>query len=196
MILSDRTLQHMLLQPEAYPDPVRISPLPTRETRQIQPAGIDLRLDKTFKRYRHELNPHRRILDSENFDSDKEMITYVDDKLEINSGEFVLGTTIESVYVPRDILAKVDGRSSIGRMGLMIHITAGLIDPGFEGQITLEFYNVSPHPIVISAGARICQVSFQFMDQEADMPYGHPDLKSKYQNQRGVTGSRVQKDGE
>jgi dCTP deaminase len=196
MILSDRTLLWMLNAPHEHSDPIRIDPLPTRERRQIQPAGIDLRLGISFMKYKHDLNAHRRVLEADAFDAEKEMVRYERDSLEILPGEFVLGTTMERVYVPKNVLAKVDGRSSIGRMGLLIHITAGLIDPGFEGEITLEFYNVSRHPIVIPAGTRICQVSFQLMDFPAVMPYGHPDLKSKYQNQAGVTASRVQKDGE
>jgi len=196
MILSDRTLVWMLNSPGEFTDPIRITPLPTRERRQIQPAGVDLRLGRLFMKYKHELNAHRRWLDASKFDADQEMVTYEADSLMIQPKEFILGTTMERVYVPKDVLGKVDGRSSIGRMGLLIHITAGLIDPGFDGEITLEFYNVSNHPIVIPAETRICQISFQRMDFPAERPYGHPELKSKYQNQTGATASRVQKDGE
>jgi dCTP deaminase len=196
MILSDYTILWMLDRPDEFIDPIRITPTPTRERQQIQPASVDLRLGSTFKKYKHELNAHQRVLHVHDFDADQEMVSYSDDALKINPGEFVLGTTLERVYTPCNILGKVDGRSSLGRMGLLVHITAGLLDPGFDGEITLEFYNVSRHPIVIPVGTRICQVSFQRMDRAAVRPYGHPDLKSKYQHQVGVTASRVKKDGE
>jgi dCTP deaminase len=195
MILSDRTIMDMLLYPQEYADPIRVTPTPEKGSIQFQPASIDLRLGTGFSKYDLRIPPGTQV-HVDDFEASREMRAYEEDRLRILPGEFILGTTAERVYIPKNMLGYVDGRSSIGRMGLLIHVTAGLLDPGFEGQITLEFYNVGPRPIVIPSGTRICQVSFHTMDFPSVRPYGHPELFSKYQHQTGVTASRVRKDRE
>lgn len=103
---------------------------------------------------------------------------------------FALGSTVERIRLPATIAARVEGRSSLGRSGLMVHITAGFIDPGYDGTITLEFFNASPRPILLRPGIRICQISFFEMASPAKHPYGHPDLHSKYQGSFGVEGAK------
>lgn len=108
----------------------------------------------------------------------------------INPKEFVLGGTLEKISLPANVVARIEGKSSLARKGLMIH-TAGFIDPGFSGYLTLEITNHSEKPIDLIAGQLIAQVAFQWMDDDADRPYGHPDLGSHYQNQEGVTRSHL-----
>ena len=113
-----------------------------------------------------------------------------DDCFILHPGEFVLGSTAERVSVPDDLVARIEGKSSLGRLGLLIHSTAGFIDPGFDGHITLELANVANLPITIYPGMKIGQVSFLRMTTSADHPYGSSALGSKYQGQRGPTPSR------
>ena len=109
----------------------------------------------------------------------------------LHPGEFVLGTTLERLTLPDDIVARIEGKSSLGRLGLLIHATAGFVDPGWSnGQITLELSNVAPLPIRLWPGMKIAQLSFMRMDAPAERPYGHPELGSKYQGQKGPTPSR------
>ena len=108
----------------------------------------------------------------------------------LHPGEFVLGSTLERVGVADDLVARIDGKSSLGRLGLLIHSTAGFIDPGFDGHVTLELANVASLPITLYAGMKIGQVSFMRMTTVADAPYGKGAAGSKYQGQRGPTPSR------
>ncbi|MEM8618255.1 MAG: dCTP deaminase, partial [Actinomycetota bacterium] len=105
-------------------------------------------------------------------------------------GEFVLGSTLERIGMPNDIVGRVDGKSSLGRLGLLIHSTAGFVDPGFDGHITLELANVASLPITLYPGMRIGQISFMQMTTPADEPYGAGALGSKYHGQHGPTPSR------
>jgi dCTP deaminase len=105
-------------------------------------------------------------------------------------GDFVIATTLERVTLPNNIVAVVNGKSSLGRLGLLIHATAGFIDPGFSGQITLELSNVSRNPLLLRSGMRVCQLSCQWLDRPSQKPYGHVDLNSKYVDQDGATLSR------
>jgi dCTP deaminase len=107
----------------------------------------------------------------------------------LHPGEFVLGSTIERIGLPDDIVARVDGKSSLGRLGVLIHATAGFIDAGFNGQITLELSNVATLPIRLWPGMKIGQISFMRLDEPVERPYGHPELGSKYQNQSGPVAS-------
>ena len=111
----------------------------------------------------------------------------------LHPGEFVLGATFERIAVPDDLVARLDGKSSLGRLGLLIHSTAGFIDPGFDGQITLELSNVHILPITLYAGMKIGQISFLRMTTPADAPYGTSALGSKYHGQRGPTPSQYWK---
>lgn len=109
------------------------------------------------------------------------------DRFLIRPGEFILGTTLERVGVCPEIAARVEGKSTLGRLGLIVHSTAGFIDPGFKGNITLEMTNINSRPIILRAGMKICQVAFYRMDSPVETPYGHEKLGSHYQHQNGVT---------
>ena len=111
----------------------------------------------------------------------------------IHPGEFILGSTLENLRVPDDMVARVEGRSSYGRLGIIVHATAGYVDPGFEGDITLEIQNLGNAPVRLYPEDRVCQVVFETMTSEADNPYG--DKKdSKYMGQQGATGSRLNRE--
>jgi dCTP deaminase len=112
----------------------------------------------------------------------------------INPGEFMLACTLETVHIPADLVAQVNGKSSLGRLGLSVHITAGFIDPGFQGQITLELHNCSQKIIQLPRRMKICQLMLQRLATPAERPYGHPSRKSKYQGQTGVTPSRSERE--
>lgn len=176
MILSDSTIRDMLSSGDLVCEPLIEN--------SIQPASIDCRLDNNFLVV-EDRNMHTIDLNSE--------ILYrkiEDEFITIPPNSFLLATTMERVKLPDDLTAFVEGRSSIGRMGLFIQ-NAGWVDPGFEGQITLELYNANSLPIRLQAGRRICQLVFCKMDQKASSPYN-----GKYQGQQKTTGSRVFKDNE
>lgn len=179
---------------------------PEPELHQLQPASIDLRLGNEFKSYTY---PHfaprnGALLEALDEDEKQDLIyadrpdpegmiqTIISDSFVVTPGMFVLATTVERVEIPKDCVARVEGRSSIGRKGLIIHATAGFIDPGFQGHITLEIANLNRRGIVLRAGMRICQLSIQAMSGNVRRPYGHPELKSKYQGQVGTTTSRIE----
>lgn len=137
------------------------------ERDQIQPCSVDLKLDKTLK-----------TIKGESIDISKK--PYL-----LQPHEFILGSTKEYVKIPRDIVGRVEGRSSVGRLGLMVHVTAGFIDPGFNGNITLELYNVSDQPFKLKYNDRLCQIVFETLDR----PTGHP-YNGKYQFDEGVVTSK------
>ncbi len=139
---------------------------------QLQPASYDLTLDNEF----YEVGVSDYVIHTEEY--------------LLHTRRFVLATTKETIQLPNDIVGQVHGKSSLGRIGLMVHVTAGLVDPGFRGTITLELYNVSPRTIKLVPGMRIAQITFQQLTSRVSRPYGHPQLHSKYQNQKGVTPSR------
>jgi dCTP deaminase len=113
------------------------------------------------------------------------------DRFVLHAGEFALGSTLEWVAVPNDLVGRLEGKSSLGRVGLIIHSTAGYVDPGFGGQITLELSNLGTVPIMLYPGMRIAQISFETMTTPADRPYASPGLQSRYQGQIGPTESRL-----
>lgn len=152
----------------------------------LQPASIDLRLGSEFIRYNRSSEP----IDPE---SPEKLETFSATRLVIYPGDFILGTTLEQVGVGAGIGAQVNGKSTLGRLGLIIHSTAGFVDPGFKGNITLEMTNINSRPIVLKAGMKIAQVSFHRMDAVAEKPYGHEKLGSHYHNQSGVTPAAVLK---
>lgn len=174
---------------------------PPPEDVQFQPASLDLRLGYEFKRFITPLNAKtatpldpRCPYPKEWVDTTRiEPIEGAEVAYILEPGIFTLATTIERVKMPKHLVARVEGKSSIGRLGLLIHATAGFIDPGFQGNITLEMMNLSPRPIALTVGMRICQLSFSRVVGLVERPYGHPDLKSKYQGQVGVTESRADK---
>jgi dCTP deaminase len=112
------------------------------------------------------------------------------DPFAIHPGEFVLGRTLERVKIPEDVVARIEGKSSLGRLGLIVHATAGFVDPGFEGTLTLEITNLTRVPIMLYAGLLIAQLSFMALDAPAEQPYGSAELGSHYQGQTAATESR------
>jgi len=124
----------------------------------------------------------------------EEVIIQDDDPFMLHPGEFVLGSTLEKLTLANDLVARIEGKSSLGRLGLMIHSTAGFIDPGWSGNLTLELANVSRLPITLYFGMRIGQISFQHMTTEVDRPYGSKELSSRYQGQQSPTASRAHLD--
>ena len=190
VILSDETLRNKVLDNEIY-----IHPLP--QDNQFQPSSIDLRLDYIFKTYIQNRIPvidtHNHHLDLER-DVETNILKYRHDPVRVQPNSFVLDQRIERIKMPYDLVGTVEGRSSFGRLGLAIHITAGYIDPGFDGKITLEIKNLNTIPIAIYPESRICQIVFHTMDKESKVPYGSGDLKSKYQFQEEPTVSRIGED--
>ena len=183
VILSDRTIREQLAAGRIVIDPLDES--------LIQPSSIDVRISNLFRVFR---NHTAGIIDVKRDQTAlTELIEIPDDGSEafmLHPGEFVLGSTLERVAVPDDLVGRVEGKSSLGRLGLLIHSTAGFIDAGFDGHITLELANVASLPITLYPGMKIGQVSFMMMTTPADNPYGQGASGSKYQGQRGPTPSR------
>ena len=181
MILSDRTIREQLAAGR-----IAIEPL---DESCVQPSSVDLRLDKLFRVF---LNHTMSVIDVKRDLSDltQEVEIAEGDAFILHPGEFVLGSTYERITLPDDIVARIEGKSSLGRLGLLIHSTAGFIDAGFSGHITLELSNVANLPITLYPGMKIGQVSFLQMTTPADLPYGSKAVGSKYQGQRGPTPSR------
>ncbi len=174
MILSDKTLKEMIKTGELVVDPI--------DPQSIQPASIDCRLGNHF------LIVEQNQMDIITLDSEIQYREIVNETITIPPHTFLLATTQEYIEVPDNLTAFVEGRSSIGRIGLFIQ-NAGWVDPGFKGRITLELYNAGSLPIKLQAGKRICQLVFCSMDQAAENPY-----KGKYQGQKVTVGSRVFED--
>ncbi len=187
MILSDRTLREQLAAGRIVIDPLDES--------LIQPSSIDVRISNLFRVFRNHTAP---VIDVKLDQTEMtELIEMPVDELGVGAepfmlhpGEFVLGSTLERVAVPEDLVARVEGKSSLGRLGLLIHSTAGFVDAGFDGHITLELANVASLPITLYPGMKIGQVSFMHMTTPAEHPYGKGAQGSKYQGQRGPTPSR------
>lgn len=181
MILSDRTMREAIAAGRIVIDPFDES--------MIQPSSIDMRLDRFFRVF---LNHTMPVIDvKQNLEELTQLVEITDDQpFVLHPGEFVLGATYERIGVPDDLVARVEGKSSLGRLGLLIHSTAGFIDAGFDGHITLELSNVANLPITLYPGMKIGQISFMQMTTPADVPYGSDGLRSKYQGQRGPTPSR------
>jgi dCTP deaminase len=184
VILSDRSLREQLAAGRIVVDPLDES--------LIQPSSIDVRISNLFRVFR---NHTRGVIDVK---QDQTALTELveidandpDAAFMLHPGEFVLGSTFERIAVPDDLVARIEGKSSLGRLGLLIHSTAGFVDAGFDGHITLELANVASLPITLYPGMKIGQVSFMMMTTPADNPYGKGATGSKYQGQRGPTPSR------
>ena len=181
MILSDRTLREQIAAGRIVIDPY--------DDALVQPSSIDVRISNLFRVFR---NHTAGVIDvKENQEDLTELITIpTDGVFMLHPGEFVLGSTHERIAVPDDLVARIDGKSSLGRLGLIIHSTAGFIDAGFDGHVTLELTNIATLPITLYPGMKIGQVSFMQMTTPADQPYGKGARGSKYQGQRGPTPSR------
>ncbi len=155
----------------------------------VQPSSIDVRLDRYFRVFENHRYPH---IDPsvEQPELTRTVQPEVDEPFILHPGEFALGSTYEVVSLPDDIAARVEGKSSLGRLGLLTHATAGFIDPGFSGHVTLELSNVANLPITIYPEMKIGQLSFMQLSEPAEKPYGSAGIGSKYQGQRGPTPSR------
>jgi dCTP deaminase len=181
MVLSDRSIREALDAGRIVIDP--------RDDACIQPSSVDLHVDRYFRLFR---NHTSRVIDVREDQEDlTELVDIGEDlPLILHPGEFVLGSTQEKVKLPDDLVARLEGKSSLGRLGLLIHSTAGFVDAGWDGHLTLELSNVANLPITVYPGMKIGQISFLQMTTPADNPYGSAGLKSKYQGQRGPTPSR------
>lgn len=185
MVLSDRTIKELLQQRRIIIDPI--------DLKDVQPASVDVHLDRQILVFRNTRRPfidvrqdNSDLMDMEVMEGDKPFI--------LHPGEFVLGSTFESVTLADDVVARIEGKSSLGRLGLLIHSTAGYVDPGWSGHLTLELSNVANLPITLYYKMKIGQLSFQMLSTPAENPYGSPALGSKYQNQTAPTASRVHQD--
>lgn len=159
----------------------------------VQPSSIDVRVDRYFRVFENHRYP---FIDPKQPQPDltKEVSTDMEVPFVLHPGEFVLGSTLEVVRLDNDIVARLEGKSSLGRLGLLIHSTAGFVDPGFGGHLTLELSNVANLPIAIYPAMRIGQLSFYELSTPAESPYGSQQAGSKYQGQRGPTASRIHED--
>ena len=155
----------------------------------IQPSSIDVRLDKFFRVFDNHKYPHIDPA-ADQSDLTREIEVASGEEFILHPGEFVLGSTYELVSLPDDIAARLEGKSSLGRLGLLTHSTAGFIDPGFSGHVTLELANVATLPIKLYPGMKIGQVCYFRLSSAADNPYGSEKYGSRYQGQRGPTASR------
>ena len=184
-VLSDRTIREELASGHIVIDPLMDG--------CIQPASVDLHLGRSFLVFRNNHVPYIDIRAMN--DTLTEQVTVADDDpFMLHPGEFVLGSTLEHVEVPADLVARLEGKSSLGRVGLLIHSTAGYVDPGWKGRLTLELSNVSNLPITLYYRMKIGQISFLRLSTPAEHLYGSAELGSKYQGQQEPTASRIQMD--
>ena len=182
-VLSDGTILRLVEEGR-----IRIDPW---EPGMVQPASVDLRLGNSFRVFHN----HRTAaidLAKPPTNLTEQIVIGDDEPFVIHPGEFCLGRTLEWVELPDDIVARIEGKSSLGRLGLIVHATAGFVDPGFKGTLTLEITNLTRVPIVLWPGRPIAQLSFMALDRPAERPYGHPDLGSHYHGQAEATESRYE----
>jgi dCTP deaminase len=181
MVLSDHSIKEAIAQGRIIIDPLGEG--------CIQPSSVDLHIDQYFRVFR---NHTQRVIDVREAQEDLTELIDVGPEapMILHPGEFMLGSTTERIAIPDDIVGRLDGKSSLGRLGLVIHSTAGFVDAGWDGHITLELSNVASLPITLYPGMKIGQISFFQMTTPADRPYGSEGLGSKYSGQRGPTPSR------
>lgn len=191
MILSDRDIRRAIQEGR-----VKIDSDQPEMFMHIHASSMDMRLGNTFKLYEHSkfsvLDPKR----PESFQGNMRTITIPEgEAFIVQPGEFVLGVTMEKITVPDDLVVRVEGRSSLGRLGIIVHSTAGFVDPGFSGTITLEISNLNRLPVALYPGMRVCQLAFEMMTSPAETPY-HLKAHSKYQGQVLPEESRLMNDPE
>jgi dCTP deaminase len=190
MILSDGDIRRRLEDGDLVVEPLSDPDL------QVQPASVDLRLGREFLEFQHAniacIHPNDEA-EVEEYVS--ETVVGEGGEYILHPGDFVLGTTVERVEIPPDLIAHVEGRSSLGRLAVVVHATAGLCDPGYRGQITLELSNLGRAPVALTPGMRISQLTFTELSSPAERPYGS-GRGSKYQDQAGPQASRIQGDRE
>ena len=181
MILSDRSILEAINDGRIIIEPF--------DKECLQPSSVDLHLDHRFLVFKNHTLGHIDVRkDLSNLT--QEVSSSDDDPFMLHPGEFVLGSTSERVAVPEDLVARLEGKSSLGRLGLLIHSTAGYVDAGWDGQLTLELSNVSNLPVTLYPGMKIGQISFVQMTTPAERPYGASELGSKYKGQEGPKASR------
>jgi dCTP deaminase len=181
VVLSDRTIRA-----EIDAGRIEIDPF---DAGLIQPSSVDVRVDNRFRVFHNARYPYIDV--RQRMDELTELVEVEgDEPFILHPGEFVLGQTLECVTLPDDLVARLEGKSSLGRLGLLIHSTAGFVDAGFSGNLTLELSNVANLPITIYEGMPIGQISFMRMDGPVDSPYGSGEAGSKYQGQTEPTASR------
>ncbi len=191
MILSDRDIRLAIESGR-----VKIESDETDLEKHIHASSMDLRLGKTFKLYEHSKFAVLDPKEPESFRGNMRTITVENgEPFIVQPGEFVLGVTQESITVPEDLVVRVEGRSSLGRLGIIVHSTAGFVDPGFSGSITLEISNLNRLPVALYPGMRVCQIAFEQMTSPADTPYDQKPF-SKYQGQKLPEESRLEVDPE
>ena len=181
MVLSDRTIRE-----EIATGRIAIEPF---DPSLVQPSSVDVRVDRSFRVFHNNRYP---FIDVRQPMEDLTELVVVEDgrPFNLHPGEFVLGQTLEHVTLPHDLVARLEGKSSLGRLGLLIHSTAGYVDPGWDGYLTLELSNVANLPITIYEGMPIGQLSFMRMDGPVERPYGSRETSNKYQGQTEPTPSR------
>ena len=167
-VLSDGTIRRLVEDGRIKIDPW--------DEALVQPASVDLRLGDSLR------DPPQHLTEEVKVTGDEPFV--------IHPGEFALGRTMEWVELPDDIVARIEGKSSLGRLGLIVHATAGFCDPGWKGTLTLELANLTRVPILLYHGLAIAQLSFMALDVPAERPYGHEELGSHYQGQVDATASR------
>src|SRR5712691_10016963 len=181
MILSDRSIREEVTAGRIVIDPF--------DDGCVQPSSVDLHVDAQFRVFRNNRYPFIDVKQPQ-----KDLTELVQgeegEAFILHPGEFVLGSTLGRVALPDDLVARLEGKSSLGRLGLLIHSTAGYVDPGWDGYLTLELSNVANLPITIYPGMKIGQISFFRLTTPAERPYGSTGTRSKYQGQRGPTASR------
>ena len=181
MILSDRTINEKMRSGELIIDPLGEN--------AVQPASVDVRLDAEILVFRNSWRTHIDVMQPAD---DVVERVYIEEgrPFLLHPGQFALGSTLERVAIPNDVVARIEGKSSLARYGLLIHSTAGFVDPGWDGKLTLEFSNVGILGITLRAGMKIGHISFTQLTTPADNPYGSRALRSKYQGQNGPAASR------
>ena len=187
MVLSDRDIRAEIEAGRIVIDPY----IPEA----VQPSSVDLHLDRRFRVFRNSRYPYIDVREPQ-----PELTELLeiggDEPFILHPGEFVLGSTLERVELPNDLVARLEGKSSLGRLGLLIHSTAGYVDPGWEGNLTLELSNVANLPITLYDGMKIGQISFQRLSSPVEVGYGDARIGSKYRGQRDPTASLYHRDFE
>jgi len=188
VILSDRDIKKYIEEGK-----IKIHPLPDFEI-QLGPASLDVRLDNIFRVFNHTQVPYIDPKNKSTFENLTEVVKIEENKpFVLQPGQFILASTLEEVELPDDIGARIEGRSSWGRLGIIVHSTAGYIDPGFKGKITLEMSNIGMLPVLLYPGMRICQLSFEKLSSPAQKPY--PQKKdAKYFGDQLPQESKIYKD--
>ena len=181
MLLSDRDIRAEVDAGRVVLDPW--------DPAMVQPSSVDVRLDRYFRLFDNHKYP---VIDPAQDQPELTRLVEVDpaEGFVLHPGEFVLGSTLETLTLPDDLAARVEGKSSLGRLGLLTHATAGFVDPGFSGHVTLELSNVATLPIMLWPGMKIGQFCFMRLTSPAEHPYGSATYGSHYQGQRGPTASR------